>query len=627
MSITKSRWFAGTLLCMLVASPAFAQEERLKELERKVEVLTEELAGMRLGAAADTGRYVSRFGLGPAASKVYAGRGISVGGYGEMLFEAFDREREDGALAGLTDRIDFLRQVLYVGFKFNDDLLFNSEVEIEHAGVQDEAEVAVDPGTGEGSAELSGEVVLEFAYIEWATRPDIGLRAGMLLAPVGLINEMHEPTVFIGARRPEVERNILPTTWRANGAGIFGELGGTLAYRAYLVEGLDATGFSASSSIRGGRQSGSQSLFTKPALTGRLDFSGITGLLVGVSGFTGDSWQGPQPATRLSPRVTVLDAHARLQWRGLEARGLYASGHLDDAGPLSDALGLAGNARLGEKFFGYYVEAGYDVLATMSPGNRYRLIPYARYERYDTQDDVPGGVENPALERTVATFGAAFHPHPNVVFKADRQDRQNEAEHRDLSVELRRRIRVLTGALVLVLAAGLAPDSWGTVYTTRPQALAEAFPRARIENLSYVLDAAQVKAVQQRARAKLESKLATAHLAWRGDTLVGTAFFDARNVRTMPGVFMVVVAPDSTIERVEVIAFHEPPDYRPPERWLGQFEHRRLDQRLWPRRDIRNLSGATLTTQAVTESARLALALYEVLVAPKLPPAGRAPRP
>ena len=82
---------------------------------------------------------------------------------------------------------------------------------------------------------------------------------------------------------------------------------------------------------------------------------------------------------------------------------------------------------------------------------------------------------------------------------------------------------------------------------------------------------------------------------------------------------MVVLAPDATIERIEVIAFHEPPDYRPTERWLGQFKHKRLDQRLWPRRDIRNLSGATLTTRAVTESGRLALAMYEVLLAPKLP--------
>ena len=428
MSIMKQRCLGCTLLLLLAATPALAQEERIAELERKVNVLTEELSNMRLGGAADTARYVSRSGLGPAASKVYSGRGISIGGYGEMLYENFDRERENGTQAGLPDRLDYLRQVIYLGYKFTDDLLFNSEVEFEHGGVQDEAEVAVDPLTGTGEAELSGEVVLEFAYVEWARQPEFGLRAGMLLAPLGLLNEMHEPTVFLGARRPEVEQNIIPTTWRANGAGIFGDLGGSVAFRAYVVEGLDATGFSAARSIRGGRQGGSQSLITKPAFTARLDYSGIPGLVVGGSAFTGDSWQGPQPATKLSPWVTLLDAHARYQWQGFEARGIYSSGRIEDAGPLSDQLGLVGAVRLGERFFGYYVEAGYDLLAATRPGSRYRLLPYGRYERYDTQDDVPGGIEDPAFERTLLTLGAAFQPHSNVVLKADRQERKDQAD-------------------------------------------------------------------------------------------------------------------------------------------------------------------------------------------------------
>ena len=81
---------------------------------------------------------------------------------------------------------------------------------------------------------------------------------------------------------------------------------------------------------------------------------------------------------------------------------------------------------------------------------------------------------------------------------------------------------------------------------------------------------------------------------------------------------MIVVAPDTTIAQVEVLAFHEPPDYRPPPRWLATFEKRRLQDRLSPGRDIRNLSGASLSATAVTESVRLALALYEIVVAPRI---------
>jgi len=155
-------------------------------------------------------------------------------------------------------------------------------------------------------------------------------------------------------------------------------------------------------------------------------------------------------------------------------------------------------------------------------------------------------------------------------------------------------------------------------YATQPQALAEAFPRARVERRTFALTPGQARAVEARARVRLPSRLITAYPAWRGDTLAGAAFFESRVIRTMPGVFMVVVAPDTTIGRVEMLAFHEPPDYAPPERWLGRFPRRRLDDRLWPARDLPTLAGATLSARAVTESARLALALYETVLVPAL---------
>jgi hypothetical protein len=138
--------------------------------------------------------------------------------------------------------------------------------------------------------------------------------------------------------------------------------------------------------------------------------------------------------------------------------------------------------------------------------------------------------------------------------------------------------------------------------------------------------------VERRARVRYAGRLVTAHLAWRGDTLDGTGFFDTRVMRTMPATMLVVVAPDSTVRRIEVLAFHEPPDYRPPGRWVDRLRRRRLDDRLWPGRDLPGLSGATLSARGYTESVRLALALWEVVVARSLgraataadPPAGPA---
>ena len=174
------------------------------------------------------------------------------------------------------------------------------------------------------------------------------------------------------------------------------------------------------------------------------------------------------------------------------------------------------------------------------------------------------------------------------------------------------------------LAASLAaPPAGAAVWMTRDQALAAAFPGAKVERRSIVLDERQADAVQRQAQARLASRVHGAYVATRGDSLLGVAFFDTRTVRTMPGVFMTVIAPDTTVARVDVLAFHEPRDYLPPERWLDQFDGRSPADRLEPRRDIRNISGASLTARSVAESVRLSLAIFALAVAPAL--AGDAP--
>jgi hypothetical protein len=407
-------WLPVCLL-LLLAAPAAA--DRIDDLERKVDGLTQELEALRLAPAAETTAFVPTLGgLAPAASKIYRkDHGVSIGGYGEILFERFDREREDGTAAGELPRVDMLRNVLYVGYKFDDRLLLNTEIEFEHAGVSDERE--------------EGEAAMEFAYLEWSLSKTFGLRGGMLLVPVGLVNEWHEPPVVIGTHRPDVERFIVPTTWSANGIGAFGELMPGLEYRAYVTEGLDANGFTADEGIRDGRQSGAQAKATHPAFSGRLDYQGAAEWLVGVSGYAGNAWQDEQTGgAEIAPHIGLFDAHARLRHRGLEARALYALGTLDDSADLSDALALADPDRLGKRFFGGYVEASYDLLTLLSPGSRYAIAPYARWEDFDTQDDVPNGTENPANHQTIVTLGLGARLHPNVIVKVDRMSRSNDAE-------------------------------------------------------------------------------------------------------------------------------------------------------------------------------------------------------
>jgi hypothetical protein len=223
-----------------------------------------------------------------------------------------------------------------------------------------------------------------------------------------------------------VESAIIPSTWRENGAGIFGAAG-PFEYRAYVLAGLSSTGFS-SSGIRGGRQKGARSKAEDFGLTGRLDMTGMPGLLAGVSFFAGDSGQGSTVSGEtLGGRVSLFDFHAQYRHRGLHLRGLYAKGSIDDVPLINAANSLSGASSVGEDQFGWYLEAAYDLM-TLAPRGEWALAPYVRYESLDPQDSVPAGfVKNPATDRTLWTLGIDVKPISRVVVKADYQWIRNQA--------------------------------------------------------------------------------------------------------------------------------------------------------------------------------------------------------
>ncbi len=391
---------------------------RIEELERRLEVLAGEIEKLKIGeAAAEANR--SDYGLGPAASKVYRSeRGISIGGYGELVYQhiqgreepaaARDRgkaeeEEEDEDLPG--NHADVRRAVLYFGYKWSDHILLNSEIEYEHAG---------------------GEVSVEFAYLDFLWKPQANFRAGLVLLPMGFVNELHEPTVLLGADRPLVEQRILPTTWREMGFGLFGQ-SGPFTYRTYLVNGFDASGFT-DDGLSGGRQGGNQAKAKDLAWVGRLDYTGVPGLTVGGSAYAGKAGQGLESpeAGRIGVSTRIFEGHLEWKWRGLEFRALGAQAHLNDVAALNEALGLAGEDSVGQRLQGYYLQLGYDLLS--GRGGQRALIPYVRWEALNTQDKVPAGFSaNPDTDIRDLTVGLEYKPIEQVVVKADYQNVHNRA--------------------------------------------------------------------------------------------------------------------------------------------------------------------------------------------------------
>ena len=390
------------------------RDDRIAELSRKVDVLTEEVANLRVQVAVpeETG-LESAHGYGPAASKVYgAPRGLSIGGYGEANYVNTLGGNDDGN----PTRADALRTVLYFGYKFSDSILFNSEVEFEHATTE-----AANNGGEPGS------VSVEFAALDFLWRPEVNARAGLVLVPMGFLNEVHEPPFFYGVVRPEVERRILPTTWRENGVGLFGRLGETLEYRAYVLNGFFAQNFD-EEGIREGRQNGNLALAEDVAFTTRLDWTPevVPGLLLGGSFYVGNSGQDQtDPTTGIdlpSARLWIFEGHAQYKDGPFHARALFASSHLSDARALNVALASPIGEPVADQMLGGYGELAYDVWPWLFGNEAKALEPFARVEYVDTQHDVPNGYQaNHAETGWFYESGINFYPHPNVVLKLEYQ--------------------------------------------------------------------------------------------------------------------------------------------------------------------------------------------------------------
>jgi hypothetical protein len=327
----------------------------------------------------------------------------TIGGYGEVHYT-------NPTGRNTPAEINFRRFVIYLAHTFDDRLSFRSEVEIEDAKVEGGS-----PG---------GEVALEQAYLDYRFSDHMTLRTGLVLVPIGIINETHEPPTFNGVDRPAFDHDVIPTTWRELGVGVVGRLpiGEGFTYRLYLVNGLKASGFTDAEGIREGRQEGREASFANPSFTGRLEWA-RPGLKVGTAFWYGGTSAGDTllGTGSFTAPVAIVSADARYDIGGFAARGVISSIHVSDA----DTINALYGSTVGSRITGGYVEAGYNLLYQLAPKSKQRLTTFARYEHYDTQADVPAGVtRDPQFARRITTFGLTYKPTWNTAFKGDYEMRR-----------------------------------------------------------------------------------------------------------------------------------------------------------------------------------------------------------
>ncbi|MEJ5338174.1 MAG: FMN-binding protein [Aquificaceae bacterium] len=155
---------------------------------------------------------------------------------------------------------------------------------------------------------------------------------------------------------------------------------------------------------------------------------------------------------------------------------------------------------------------------------------------------------------------------------------------------------------------------WAKEFRRPEQALSQIYPGSQIEVRNITLTREQVEEVQKISGAKMESRLASWYIVRKGGQIIAYGYVDMHRVRTHPEVVLYTITPDGKLDVVEVLAFYEPLEYMPEDNWLRLFAGKQLSKdpvRL--RRDIPNITGATLTARAITDNARKVLALWQVL--------------
>lgn len=381
------------------------------------------------------------FGLIAACGLLSAQSRLSVGGYGEVAltrnFYSDNVYRYSSASAHAGEnhgRFDIPHAVIYLGYDFGKGWTMQTEIEFEHTGtgVATEREFE-EAGEWEKEVEKGGEVELEQFWIQKRFLPQLNVRMGHIVVPVGGLNNAHEPLNFFTVYRPEGEYTILPSTWHDTGISLWGQAG-AWRYEAQLVAGLDALMFTRDNWIHSGAKSAFEyKVANQYGAAFRLDNTSFKGLRLSLSGYAGNSMRNTYPNDKLSERYdvrgTVLVGAFDFAYSSdrLIVRGNADYGSLSDAAVISryKAGKAAGDSPysstpVGGGAYAAGIEAGYDILPWFRPKDAaQRLFVFGRCEAYDSYVPSEGQAEFTYTAKKRIAVGLNWFPVPQIAVKAE----------------------------------------------------------------------------------------------------------------------------------------------------------------------------------------------------------------
>ena len=381
-----------------------ANKSKVQETSNKEETVSE------TKSTSSTNTFESFSDLGLAASKVYTSESaLSIGGYAELKARKYRDFKNYGSTTNNITRnkleTNVVRFVPYIGYKFNDWIVMNTEIEFEDGGARSD------------NTKNYKYAIVEFSYVDFLFDEKYNLRVGHILTPFGNVNLNHEPVAFLTSDRPMVETFVIPSTWHTNGILMFGSYK-DFDYYAGVITSPDVGKLVEGRFIQQGRLGARQFTDDFSAVV-RANYTAIPGIEIGGSALYGGSSVLAQD--KVGSSINNLDAdvslfmaefHASYKDNGWDVQALAAMGKMgDDYANLNTATNtIAGSVN------GQYLTVGYDVLNNVN--TEQKLYAVAEIERLDM--DVDNETSHPDNYKfNEYTLGFAYFPDPKVVIKAE----------------------------------------------------------------------------------------------------------------------------------------------------------------------------------------------------------------
>lgn len=375
--------------------------------------------------------------------KISAWGRLHAGGYGEAVFtrnfysDNYLRYTNPAQYKGGSHgRFDLPHVVIYLGYDFGKGWSMSTEIEFEHGGAETAVEIETEEaGEYESEVERGGEVALEQFYIQKEFMPQLKVRAGMQVVPVGATNAKHEPNQFFGVYRPEGENTIMPCTWHEVALSVSGRAG-DWEYMAMFLPGLDSERFGNQSWIHDGSASPFEfKIANNYAFAARVDNRSVDGLRIGVSGYVGNSFRNTLYPTSsekndgIRGTVSIVSADFTYKAHNLIARGHFDWGHLSDAAHITKFnIAMSKNStskrqEVASDAVCAGFEAGYDMFSLLNNRPRttrgQKLYLFGRYDYYDSMAKMEGSTPLDWCGRHKISAGLNWYPLPQIVVKGE----------------------------------------------------------------------------------------------------------------------------------------------------------------------------------------------------------------